>query len=80
MPFSASVGDQWSSCSRAGRVTGYLLNDSSSRPGQADGQVSVGMLRKRLPTAVLVWLTNAVPTHRHRPWVEWLKRGLLRLK
>ena len=59
---------------------GYLLNDISPRPGQADGQVSVGMLGKRLPTAPLVWLTSAVLTRRHRPWVEWLKRGLLRLK
>jgi hypothetical protein len=23
----------------------------------------------------LVWLINAVLTHRHRPWGEWLKRG-----
>ena len=42
---------------------GYLLNDSSPRPGQAEGQVAVGMLCKRLPTALLVWLTNAVLTH-----------------
>jgi len=31
------------------RRTGYLLNDSSPRPGQADGQVSAGMLRNWLP-------------------------------
>ncbi len=68
-------------CTAAGeRLGGYLLNDSSPRPGQAEGQVSAGMLRKRLPTERLVWLTNAVLTRRHRPWVEWLKRGLLRLK
>ncbi len=56
-----------------------MLDDSSPRPGQVDGQVLAGMLRKRLPTARLVWLTNAVLTRRRRPWVEWLKRGLLRL-
>jgi len=61
------------------RKSGYLLDDSSPRPGQVDGQVSAGMLRKRLPTARLVWLTNAVLTRRRHPWVEWLKRGLLRL-
>ena len=61
-------------------VTGYLLDDSSPRSGQADGQVLVGMLRNRLPTAPLVWLAIAVSTRQHRPWVEWLKRGLLRLK
>jgi hypothetical protein len=61
-------------------ITGYLLDESSPRPGQAEGQVSVGMLSNRLSTVPLVWLAKAVLTRRHRPWVEWLKRGLLRLK
>ena len=59
---------------------GSSLDDISPRPGQADGQVLVGMLGNRLPTAPLVWLANAAPTRQHRPWVKWLKRGLLRVK